>query len=78
MKVKLFTRTGGLVLAMEIPPFSEPPDVIVWGERIFCIPDVDRDLFVHDLPHDETGYVEAFTYAIPSGEPFPVIQRDLR
>lgn len=34
-KIKLETSSGGHVGHSEIPPFTSPPDVLVWGERFF-------------------------------------------
>jgi hypothetical protein len=59
------------VTSLAIQAFSEPPDVIVWGERLFVVPDIDRDLFVAELADDEHGYVEAFVYAWPGNEVNP-------
>ncbi len=67
MTVKLYTREGGFVTEATIPPFLTMPDVVLWGERFFCIPDVDGLVaFINaDLPDDVHAYVEAFSYAIP-------------
>lgn len=39
-KVRLMTAPGagrpsGLVVEGEVPPFVTPPDVLVWGQRVF-------------------------------------------
>lgn len=39
-KVRLMTAPGagqpsGLVVEGEVPPFITPPDVLVWGQRVF-------------------------------------------
>lgn len=59
MKVKLFTRDGGLVRDGEIPPFHPPPEVISWGSRVF----VWNDEYTLDDP-DVVGYVEGLLYPI--------------
>lgn len=41
-KVKLFTKNGGFVTNVLIPPFNEPPKGILWGQRLFFIKDVDN------------------------------------
>ena len=54
--VELFTRDGSYVTTVHVPPFQTPPEVIVWGLRIFVL---DR----------EAGkYREAFAYAVPLQE----------
>jgi hypothetical protein len=66
MVVKLFSRTtGGFVAVAEIPPFNEPPDVIIYGARFFVAPKVDMAVRLAELSAGEVAYVEAFTYAIP-------------
>jgi len=35
MFVKLFTRNDGFVVEGVIPPFSQPPDILIWGTRVF-------------------------------------------
>ena len=35
MKVILTTRDGGFVHESTIPPMTPPPEVIVWGTRVF-------------------------------------------
>lgn len=55
-KVRLMTKDGGFVTGGEVPLFDEPPDVVVWGERVFTYSHTD----------DETVdvYVEAFFVAL--------------
>ena len=62
MKVKLFTRDGGFVHSAEIPPFNEPPTIIIWGQRFFVFADVDGPAL--PIESDEQGYVEAFTFVV--------------
>ena len=35
--VKLFTRDGGYVVTVLIPPFLVPADAIQWGSRVFFL-----------------------------------------
>ena len=58
MKVRLAVRNGDLVKDVEISPFLQLPEVVVWGERIFALSQpVDLKLPV---------YLEAFTaYVVP-------------
>lgn len=35
MKITLKSREGQFVAQAEIPPFNTPPEVIVWGDRVF-------------------------------------------
>jgi hypothetical protein len=50
MEVELRTKDGGLVTRAVLPPFDPPPDVLLWGARIFTRADAGR-------------YVEAFAFA---------------
>lgn len=34
-KVRLETSNGELVVHGDVPPFVTPPDVLVWGTRVF-------------------------------------------
>lgn len=34
-RVILQTKDGGYVTGGKIPPFNEPPDVLLWGDRVF-------------------------------------------
>lgn len=62
MKVKL-TVQDHLVGYFQIPPFQTPPDVLVWGDRIFKIRNVEPP------PMDNCSniYDEAFAYYIATG-----------
>ena len=59
-KIRLLTRDGKLVGYAEIPWFKPPPDVLLWGERVFTVSSVSP---AQGDPHDFT-YVEAFMFAI--------------
>lgn len=60
MIVELFTKSGGYVATVEILPFVETPDVLVWGERIFT-------------RRDASSFVEAFS--VFSATPSPGLPR---
>jgi len=67
MTVKLFSKAGALVHEQRLPAFVESqPDVIVWGDRIFCVPSVDGEVARHlDRDgDDDIPYEEAFTYTL--------------
>jgi len=34
-EVKLYTSDGKLVTTVVVPNFQTPPDVIIWGSRVF-------------------------------------------
>lgn len=61
MKIELYTRTGEFIAAAQIPEFDYPPDIVLWGERIF-----HTDFLLVDTADDDSyGYSEATTYVIP-------------
>jgi hypothetical protein len=35
LKVKLLTASGEFVFEHDLPPFDKPPEVIIWGSRVF-------------------------------------------
>jgi hypothetical protein len=35
IRVKLVTNKGEFVSYVQIPPFLDPPEVLIWGERVF-------------------------------------------
>ena len=51
--VELHTREGGYVTTIEVPPFTKPPEVIIWGLRVFV------------LDQEAGKYREAFAYVVP-------------
>lgn len=65
MRVRLTTGDGLDVLEnlAEIPPFSQPPDVLLWGDRVFRLLDLEDGI---------ATYVEAFAFWLP---PTPDAQR---
>ena len=46
---RLETATGDLVTTVEVLPFNEPPDVIIWGTRIFKLHKATRDFVRPDV-----------------------------
>ncbi len=64
--VNLYTDGGAFVANVPMLPFLIPPQVIVWGERVFT-------LMGYFKPGNETGrqYREAFCYIIPPNAVFP-------
>ena len=67
MIVKLFTQSGGFVHEAMAPDFKVPPDVILWGSRMFVAPAVDHEVREKELQAGELAYVEASAYAIVHG-----------
>lgn len=66
-KVRLYTSTGakptidlgGFVVEGEIPPFNIPPEVLMWGARLFVFVSTEEDTGVY-------LYREAFAVALVS------------
>jgi hypothetical protein len=60
MRVHLFTRDGGFVHEVSIPPFHPPPEIISWGSRLFMCDDgrTERDEAV------PVRYVEGKPYVV--------------
>lgn len=56
VSVQLFTELGEYVTTAYLPPFSAPPEILVWGTRFFR-----RETSVQCV------YREAFTYFVPPG-----------
>lgn len=59
----LFTATFGFVANLELPPFDEPPMVVLWGDRFFVreARGVTRGTDVSD----RVSYYEVFAYVVP-------------
>lgn len=57
--VKLFTNDGGFVVEGKVPRYNEPPEVMLWGERIFI-----RDPFRIDTNDQWVRYREAWTITL--------------
>jgi hypothetical protein len=67
MIVHLFTKAGACVHEQALPSYViDPPDVIVWGDRIFCVPSIDGPVAQHvDREADEVcPYEEALVYTL--------------
>lgn len=45
IRVRLVTRGGDFVREVEIAPFEPPPDVLVWGSRLFLRDPCDDHCF---------------------------------
>lgn len=56
MKVKLETSDGEHVGHSHVPPFNKPPDVLLWGDRVFKLHE--------DAKHGAVVYRECFAVAI--------------
>lgn len=66
MNIKLFTRDGGFVTDAVIPRFDPPPEVILWGNRMFIAPHVDAAVRALEVNAGILAYIEAsLAYAIP-------------
>lgn len=68
--VRLFSRDGGAVTDLAISPFNEPPEILIWGSRVFLRPhpDLYGHRHVRDLPVEDkvTFYVESWVWQVPS------------
>ena len=62
MKIKLVTAAKELVAVHTIPPFNAPPDIIMWGVRVFSKTDASEGQSDGTFMY---VYVEGFAYAIP-------------
>lgn len=61
MKIELYTRSGEFIAAAQIPEFPNPPDIVLWGERIF-----HSDFLLMDTTDEESfAYSESCVYVIP-------------
>lgn len=49
---------GALVTSVTIPAFARPPDILLWGDRVFAFNDLSLE--------GEPIYVEAFAYVVPT------------
>jgi hypothetical protein len=61
MRIRLVTgHDRGWVGTFDIPPFQTPPDVVIWGDRVFT-----RSVLPQfaDVARDQE-YVEAFAYVV--------------
>ncbi len=66
MTIYLFTRDGDLVHKdTRVPPFLEPPPVVIWGKRIFIGPNLDPICFMQLTDRTtESAYIEVSAYVI--------------
>lgn len=65
MPVKLYTRDGGFVHAATIPPMQPPPEVLVWGSRVFVRGLGTQTGVALELDHTVTlVYTEAFAFTL--------------
>lgn len=68
MKIKLYARDGGFVAEVVIPPFNDPPEALLWGSRLFVLPNANNYGHRHvcALPTEPeiVHYVEAWAYAV--------------
>ncbi len=73
LRIRLVTREDDLVGIFEIPPFQKPPEVVVWGGRVF-----ELDVEKFDDPEDGAAcqYRECFMYVIPPGQEIISIEDD--
>ena len=55
VQVQLYTQGWEFVAVVEIPPFVKPPDVLIWGQRVFK--------YSHFYGYER--YVEAFAFWVP-------------
>lgn len=67
MRVELYTRDGGFVVAAVLPLWGAFPDVLLWGERVFVIDGefvIGERVFVIDGDGEPGRYREAFAFAV--------------
>lgn len=67
----LYTKEGGYVETVKVPPFRMLPDVLIWGTRVFRFSD-GSDLGALPIKIDKTNapvYLEAFAWAVIDLEP---------
>lgn len=55
MTVKLFSADNVFVTALDLPPFNEPPQVLIWGVRVF----------MRVGAVGAWSYIEVFAYCVP-------------
>lgn len=67
MRVELLDKDENVVLEPTIPPYDEPPGMIMWGSRIFIyvatidrhpnlnreVVHVYRETFMHHIPNED-------------------------
>lgn len=65
----LYTKDGGYVETVKLPPFKTLPDVEVWGTRVFQLTLAPSFVAAKNVPMDAPVYVEAFVWAVIDLEP---------
>lgn len=65
MTIRLLTAAGGFVSEAVVPDFTPPPEVIVWGARVFIAPVPEELLRLLTHERADMAYVEAFAYVLP-------------
>jgi hypothetical protein len=58
MRVRLETQEGAFVSDEAMPPFKQPPGVVIWGQRVFAW----KEAFVDEHGMTAHRYREVFTY----------------
>jgi hypothetical protein len=64
----LYTKDGGYVETVNLPPFQQLPDVVIWGTRIFQFKS-GLDFEPKEAKENAPVYVEAFAWAVIDLEP---------
>lgn len=69
-KVKLFTGSGGFVVAGWVPPFlaGMEAEVLLWGERVFSLSKDAEGEPIRDTADGSLLYNEAFAVALVNVE----------
>ena len=62
MRITLKTKNGGFVRTAEIPPFALPPEIIMWGARMFV-----RDAAQLGDADAPVEYLEGLMYPLIDG-----------
>jgi hypothetical protein len=65
LTIHLFTRAGDEIHTARIPapPHDDMPDVIVWGARLFVVPDINGPSII---TLTDGAYVEALVFQLPA------------
>lgn len=63
--VNVYTRMGQFVANVPVIPFQKPPEVLIWGQRVFHLTQYQIGEFLP--PKYCYQYREAFAYTIPTG-----------
>lgn len=68
LRIRLITRDDHLVGLFEIVPFLSPPEVVIWGDRIF---ELDSEHLDGSDDGAQWQYREVFAYCIVDGMQLP-------